>query len=89
MLAGRAARATERIVRLPLRIYWSGPDPEAVEWDADDRRWLYEVVLREGNLDDVRALVSGRELAEVWDELYLPPWLRAAWDPPVRIARAA
>ena len=80
------------VVRLPLRIYWTGPDPESVEWDTsrvEDRRWLYEVVLREGDLDDVRALVDGRELVAVWEDLVLPPWLRAAWDPLVRAAQAA
>jgi hypothetical protein len=79
-------------VRLPLRIYWTGPDPESVEWDtsrAEDRRWLYEVVLREGNLDDVRSLVNGQELVAVWDDLVLPPWLREAWSPLVQAARAA
>lgn len=80
------------VVRLPLRIYWTGPDPEAVERDVgspDRRARLYEVVLREGTLDDVRALVDGRELVSVWDRLYLPAWLREAWVPLIDAARAA
>lgn len=82
---------TSGAVRLPLRLYWSGPDPESVEWDTgspDGRRWLYEVVLREGSLDDVCGLVDGRELVRVWDCLYLPRWLRDAWAPLVEAARA-
>ncbi|MGH8922113.1 MAG: hypothetical protein ACRD0H_27865, partial [Actinomycetes bacterium] len=81
---------TSGVVRLPLRLYWSGPDPERVEWDTgsrEGRHWLYEVVLREGNLDDVRELVDGRELVRDWDQLYLPPWLREAWDPLINAAR--
>lgn len=67
---------TSAVVRLPLRLYWSGPDPRAVEWRLDKRadcRWLYEIVLREGTVDDVRELVDGATLVQVWDELYLPP----------------
>jgi len=83
---------TRGVVRLPLRLYWSGPDPQSVKWDTasrDDRRWLYEVVLREGTLDDVRELVDGQELVREWDQLYLPHWLRAAWAPLVNAARVA
>jgi hypothetical protein len=80
------------IVRLPLRIYWSGPDPESVEWDtarSDRRARLYEVVLRQGDLDDIRRLVAGRELVRLWDRLYLPARLRTAWTPLIEAARAA
>lgn len=83
---------TTGVVRLPLRIYWSGPDPESVEWEVATpagRRSLYEVVLREGDLDDVRVLVNGRELVRDWDQLYLPPWLREAWCPLIEAARTA
>ena len=61
---------TAGTVRLPLRIYWSGPDADHVEWDlgsAPDRRWLYEIVLREGSLDDQRELINGAELVRVRD----------------------
>lgn len=83
---------THGVVRLPLRLYWSGPDPEAVEWDVRSpsrRARLYEVVLREGDLDDVRGLVDGAALVQAWDELYLPAWVREAWTPLVDAARAA
>jgi hypothetical protein len=83
---------TRGVVRLPLRLYWSGPEPGSVEWNvADDQRRgrLYEVVLREGSLDDVRALVDGATLVRMWDELYLPPHVRRAWEPLVESARAA
>ena len=54
-----------------------------------DRRWLYEIVLREGNLDEQRALVNGAELARLWDTLYLPPHIRLAWQPLIDAARPA
>ena len=41
-------------VRLPLHVYWSGPERT---WDLDDRYQLmrvYEIVLTEGTEDDVR-----------------------------------
>ena len=80
------------MVRLPLRLYWSGPNPETVEWRVDDdrrRARLYEVVLREGSLDDVCTLIDGAALVRIWDDLYLPPYVRSAWEPLVHSARAA
>lgn len=81
---------TSGIVRLPLRIHWSGPDPQGVEWDTDTpegRARLYEVVLREGNIDDVCDLVNGPAMVDLWDQLFLPPWLREAWAPLIDGAR--
>lgn len=83
---------TSGVVRLPLRLYWSGPDPGSVEWGVNDdqrRARLYEVVLREGSLDDVRALVDGATLVRMWDGLYLPPHVRRAWEPLVQSTQAA
>ncbi|SHN46908.1 hypothetical protein SAMN05443668_1193 [Cryptosporangium aurantiacum] len=71
-------------VHLPLRVYWTGPDPEAVTWDLgreSRRARLYEIVLREGTLDDIRSLINGRELVRLWDRLWLPVHLRRAWQP--------
>jgi hypothetical protein len=79
-------------VGLPARMFWSGPDPRAVRWDLADperRRDFYEIVLAEGSLDDVCALVDGPELARLWDRMYLPPWVRAAWQPLIDAARRA
>jgi hypothetical protein len=45
------------------------------------RRDLYEIVLVEGTLDDVRELINGTELVRLWDQMYLPPWVRSAWRP--------
>lgn len=80
------------VVRLPLRVYWTGPDPESVTWDLSResrRARLYEIVLREGTLDDVRAMVDGAELVRLWDRLWLPTHLRQAWQPLIDTARTA
>jgi hypothetical protein len=80
------------VVALPARLFWSGPDPRAVRWDLADsgrRRDLYEIVLVEGTSDDIRQLVNGPELVRLWDRIYLPPWVRAAWQPLIDAAVAA
>jgi hypothetical protein len=71
-------------VGLPARLFWSGPNPRDVRWDLADptrRRDLYEIVLVEGTLEDVRELINGAELVRLWDQRYLPRWVRSAWRP--------
>ncbi len=68
------------VVELPLHISWSEP---ALTYDLsrrEDRLRLYEQVLREGTEDDGRYYVDVEELARVFDELVLPPYVRAAWS---------
>ncbi len=72
------------IVCMPARLFWLGPDPRSVRWDLSDRRRrrdFYEIVLVKGTLEDICAFVNGPELAALWDEMYLPPWVREAWRP--------
>ncbi len=72
------------VARMPGRLFWSGPDPRNVLWDLSDRRRrrdLYEIVLLKGTLDDICELVNGPELVWLWEEMYLPPWVREAWRP--------
>lgn len=79
-------------VGLPLHVFWSGGDPAAARWDLADpaaRRSLYEIVLQSGSLQNIRDLVNGAELVRLWDSLYLPPWVRAAWSPLIESARSA
>jgi hypothetical protein len=40
-------------------------------------------------LEDIRGLVNGAELVRLWDEMYLPPWVRGAWRALIDSARAA
>lgn len=71
-------------VGLPARVFRSGPNPRAVRWGLADpgrRRDLYEIVLIEGDIEDIRELVSGPEPVR-----YLPPWVRSAWQPVIDTA---
>ncbi len=80
------------LVALPSRLFWSGPDPRSVRWDLSDssrRRDLYEIVLVEGTLNDIRDWVNGPELVRLWDQMYLPPWVRAVWRGLIDSARTA
>lgn len=79
-------------VGLPARLFWSGPNRREVRWDLADpirRRDLYEIVLVEGTLDDVRELINGADLVRLWDQMYLPPWVRWAWRPLIDSAGTA
>lgn len=71
-------------VELPLHLNWS---ERGRRFDLRDRRQrarVYEIVLREGGPEDVRAYVDGALLVDLWDELVLPRAVRAAWDHVVR-----
>jgi hypothetical protein len=79
-------------VGLPASVFWSGPEPRTVRWDLADthrRRDLYEIVLVEGSADDIRTLINGPALVDLWDQMYLPPWVRQAWRELIDSARAA
>ncbi|HET9117757.1 MAG TPA: hypothetical protein VFN75_06755 [Pseudonocardiaceae bacterium] len=43
----------------------------------------------EGTLDHIRELINGSELARLWDQMYLPPWVRSAWRPLIDSADTA
>lgn len=68
-------------VVLPVRINWSQPARLFRLADRGDRARVYEIVLREGTAEDALAYVDGALLIDLWDELVLPAWIRAAWAP--------
>jgi hypothetical protein len=68
------------VVELPLHVSWSEPFLTYDLSRRPDRLRVYEQVLREGTEDDVRYYVDVEELANVFDELVLPPYVRAAWS---------
>ena len=68
------------IVTLPFHVRWSDP---VLAYDMAvraDRLRVYEQVLREGTEADVRHYVDPNELAELLDELVLPPTVRRTWE---------
>lgn len=93
--AARHARGVARPagrVGLPLHVFWSGGDPASVRWDLADsaaRRSLYEIVLQQGGVEELRALINGPELVRLWPSLYLPRWVRAAWSELIASATSA
>lgn len=79
-------RASGR-VELPLHIRWSGPPLIYDLDDRADRARVYEQVLREGTEDDVCFYVEMEKLADLFDELVLPPPVHRAWAERLRRRR--
>lgn len=77
-LAGLDGPTESGVVTLPAHLEWSSGRRYDLD-DPRDRRRVYEVVLREGTLDDLRRYVDADELTAVFDELFLPDVIRAAW----------
>ena len=65
-------------VRLPLHLDWSS----GREYDLDDpvdRARVYEIVLREGTLDDLRNYVDPLRLSDTLQRMFLPTAIAEAW----------
>lgn len=73
-----AALAT---VTLPQHLHWSGKSRAFRLRDRRDRARVYEIVMREGEPDDLLALIDGALLVDLWDDLVLPAAIRKAWGP--------
>jgi len=67
-------------VELPLHLNWSDRGRRFDLRDRRQRARVYEIVLREGGPADVLTYVDGALLVDLWDELVLPPAVRAAWN---------
>ncbi len=67
------------LVKLPVRVRWSGPPRHYDLADRDDRARVYEQVLSEGTDDDVRFYIEVDELVALWPDLVLPHHVRLAW----------
>ena len=77
-----AAVRTGRVT-LPNHIAWSGQG----EYDLDDaqhRMRMYELVMTEGNEDDVRTYVDLEVLLGMWDTMWLAPRVREQWAASLR-----
>lgn len=82
----QSQRSKNTRVTLPLHLKWSGP----TEYDLSDpaqRRYVYEIVLREGGERDIRQFIDPDALLEMWDQLLIPPNVRTAWANWFRIRR--
>lgn len=65
-------------VTLPPHIDWSSRRTYDLA-DRSDRLRVYELVLREGTLEDLRRYVDARELVDAFDELFVPDHIETAW----------
>jgi hypothetical protein len=71
---------TSGVVELPHRLMWQADRLLDLD-DPYERRWLYEIVLREATrFDDLRAWLDGSTLRRLWPELILPRGVRQAWE---------
>jgi transcriptional regulator with XRE-family HTH domain len=68
-------------VTLPLHLNWSEPGRAFDLRDRRQRARVYEIVLREGTPNDLLTYVDGVLLTELWQDLVIPPGVRAAWTP--------
>ena len=46
-----------------------------------DRARVYEIVLREGEAQDLLRYIDGTLLIDLWEDLVLPAAIRTAWEP--------
>jgi transcriptional regulator with XRE-family HTH domain len=68
-------------ITLPLHLNWSEPGRGFDLRKRSQRARVYEIVLREGQPQDVLTYIDGALLVDLWDELVLPRDVRAAWQP--------
>lgn len=73
-------------VPLPVHLNWSAPGRVFNLGTRADRARVYEIVLQEGRPADILAYVDGVLLADLWEDLVLPPAVRSAWSPVIEAA---
>ena len=61
-------------------LWWSGSAPPFDLLNREDRARAYELVLREGQPDDIRSTVDGALLIDAWPDLVVPAELRRFWQ---------
>lgn len=68
-------------VELPLHLFWSAPDSTFSLDAPDERRQVFEIVLREARRPgDLAAFLNGAMLTALWQEIFLPRPVRKAWE---------
>jgi len=67
-------------VELPIHIWWSEPKRVFDLRSPKDRLRVCELVLSEGDENDVRLYVRFDDLKSSWNQLFLPRHVRDAWE---------
>jgi hypothetical protein len=71
---------TSGVIELPNRLLWR-PDRHVNLDSPALLKWMYAAVLREAaSVEELQAWLDGPTLIRVWPDLYLPRWVRAAWQ---------
>jgi transcriptional regulator with XRE-family HTH domain len=75
------ADQAHRKLQLPLHINWSDLNHEFNLALRKDRERVYELVLQEGNPQDIVSIIDGSLLVDIWSEIVIPKKVRLAWQP--------
>jgi hypothetical protein len=67
-------------VELPIHVWWSEPKRVFDLTKANERLRAYELVLTEGDEDDIRLYIRFDVLRSSWQQLFLPRHVREAWE---------
>lgn len=71
---------TVGVVELPHRLFWQ-PNRRVNLDNPAVLAWMYETVLREAVTDEeLCTWLDEQTLLRLWDDLYLPRGIRAAWE---------
>ena len=81
-------RATA-VVTLPHSVQWSGGDGELDLSDWNDRALAYRTLMLEATPSIMVDYVDGEHLVEMWDDMFVPPETRKAWQSAVMNFREA
>jgi hypothetical protein len=67
-------------VRLPDHIFWSEEPLSFDLFNLRDRVRVYELVITEGNCDDIRFFIDPKVLVELWPRIFLSTYVRKPWE---------
>jgi hypothetical protein len=67
-------------VELPIHVWWSEPKRVFDLTRPDNRLRAYELVLTEGDEDDIRLYIRFELLRSSWHQLFLPRHVREVWE---------
>jgi hypothetical protein len=70
-------------IKLPLHLYW-GPDRWFNLLHRSSLRDVYQMVLEEGSIADIKQYLNHDVLIAIWDDLHLPTRLSNLWESNVR-----
>jgi len=80
-------RPVPEMVTLPSRVLWSGKRRMFDLSNRDDRAIAYEAIMTNGEAQDILDFINADLLVEIFDQMYLPPATRKAWQSVVDLGR--